>query len=72
MTKNKKSSYPPNMRNYLDAPLNTPESKSELDSVKLPDNVEDDIVVNNISNAEFDYTFNCGADIPTTEDDEYF
>lgn len=63
MKNDKKKSYAPNLRNYLEAPVNRPKSFSEKDYTLLPDNVEDPIVVNNISNAEFDYTYNRGEDI---------
>lgn len=47
------------MRNYLDAPLDNKISFSKDGNSYslLPDNVKDDIIVNNISSAEFDYTY---------------
>lgn len=56
--KNNKS-YGPSMRNYLDAPLDNKISfsKDGTSYSLLPDNVKDDIIVNNISSAEFDYTY---------------
>ncbi|GAA0126116.1 MULTISPECIES: hypothetical protein [Clostridium] len=70
MTKDKKTNYAPNLRNYLDAPLNKTKCFSKKDYIELPDNVTNPIVANNISNAEFDYTYNRGEDIPTTENKE--
>ena len=56
---NKDKSYGPSMRNYLDAPLDNKISfsKDKESYSLLPDNVEDDIITNNISNVEFDYTY---------------
>ena len=49
--------YPPNDRTFLKPTKHELCSKSKdgSDSVKLPSPVTDDIVVNNIANAEFDY-----------------
>ena len=56
---NTKKPYGPSLRNYLEAPLNSKVSFSKDGSTytKLPDNVEDDIAVNNIAWQEFDYTY---------------
>ena len=50
--------YPPNDRTFLKPKSYELYSKSKDgdDSVKLPNPVTDDIVVNNIVTAEFDYT----------------
>ncbi|WP_102398938.1 hypothetical protein [Haloimpatiens massiliensis] len=60
--KNKKS-YAPSKRDYLEEKPKKVLSHSKKDSVELPDNITDPIIVNNISNAEFDYTYNDGDDI---------
>ncbi|MFX0549951.1 hypothetical protein ACOAKC_11555 [Hathewaya histolytica] len=55
---NKKFSYGPHKREYMEAPRKVIKAYSEKgDFTLLPDNVQDDIVVNNISNQEFDYTY---------------
>lgn len=56
--------YGPNERDFLEASEKPIKSCSIEDSVLLPNHVVDPIVVNNISNAEFDYTYNEGSDIP--------
>lgn len=60
-------SYPPNERDFLEANENPVKSYSIEDYVLLPNHVVDPIVVNNISNAEFDYTYNEDSDIPDTD-----
>ncbi|AWZ47784.1 hypothetical protein [Hathewaya limosa] len=57
--KNNKTNYGPNERNFLEAgnhPVKS-YSKNHKSYTPLPDNVEDDIVVNNIAYSEFDYTY---------------
>lgn len=51
MDNKKNTSYPPKERGYL-------EQKPKKILNGLPDPVKDPIVSNNISNAEFDYTYN--------------
>lgn len=59
MDKKTDKSYAPSMRNYLDDPLDNKISFSKDGNSYslLPDNVKDDIIVNNISSVEFDYTY---------------
>ncbi|GAA0123309.1 hypothetical protein UT300018_26270 [Clostridium faecium] len=64
MSKKNKNSYGPNEREFLEAPLKEVKAYSLKDYTLLPDNVRDNIVSNNISNQEFDYTYNNGSDIP--------
>lgn len=64
MTKREQNSYGPNEREFLEAPLKEVRAYSLKDYTNLPDNVRDNVVSNNISNQEFDYTYNSGSDIP--------
>ncbi|MEG2935087.1 MAG: hypothetical protein RR844_01205 [Clostridium sp.] len=66
-TNTKSNQYAPNERDFLEASEAPVKSYSLEDYVLLPNHVVDPIVVNNISNAEFDYTFNEDSDIPDTE-----
>lgn len=59
--------YGPNERDFLEANEAPVKSYSIEDYVLLPNHVVDSVVVNNISNAEFDYTFNEQSEIPGTE-----
>lgn len=54
----KKTPYLPKEREYFEAEPKKIKAYSERDYTELPDNVTDPIVSNNISNAEFDYTYN--------------
>ncbi|KOF57170.1 MULTISPECIES: hypothetical protein [Clostridium] len=63
MSSKTKISYGPNERDYLEQNAKIIKSYSKHDYTKLPDPVRDPIVSNNISNAEFDYTYNEGKDI---------
>ena len=56
--------YPPNERDFMEASEEPVKSYSLKDYTLLPNHVVDPIVVNNISNAEFDYTYNDESDIP--------
>ncbi len=59
----RKPSYAPNQRDYFEKEPQKIKSYSAKDSTVLPDPVTDPIVANNISNAEFDYTYNGGEQI---------
>lgn len=61
--KNEACAYGPNERGYLEEKPKRIKSHSKVDYTELPDPVRDPIVSNDISNAEFDYTFNGGDDI---------
>ncbi|WP_242949690.1 hypothetical protein [Clostridium pasteurianum] len=52
----------PRERGYLDAEPKEIRAYSERDYTNLPDPVTDPIVTNNISNVEFDYTYDPIAD----------
>lgn len=61
--------YGPKERGFFEMEPTTIKAHSKNDYSTLPDPVQDPIVSNNISNAEFDYTY---SDIlKTSEDDEY-
>lgn len=61
--KNSKNKYPPKDRDFLTPSASGLVSESETgSSTPLPSNVEDDIVANNIANAEFNYTENLFGD----------
>lgn len=64
---NKTKIYGPKVRDYLEENPRTIKAHSENDFTMLPDNVQDPIVSNNISNMEFDYTY---EDVLKTSDDE--
>lgn len=55
--------YGPHERGYLEEKPKIIKAHSEVDYTELPDPVRDPIVSNDISNAEFDYTYNGGDDI---------
>ncbi|MEG2290464.1 MAG: hypothetical protein RR891_09420 [Clostridium sp.] len=55
--------YGPNERDYLEASVEPVKAFSLEDYTLLPNHVVDPIVVNNISNAEFDYTYNGDSDL---------
>ncbi len=61
---NNSKPYPPNERDFLEASEKPVKSYSLEDYVLLPNHVVDSIAANNISNAEFDYTYNGDSDIP--------
>lgn len=65
--KKKKIPYGPNKRDYLEQEPKEVVSCSEKDCAKLTDNVTDNIICNNISYQEFDYTYNGGEDIYNPE-----
>jgi hypothetical protein len=61
MDKLKCKSYAPHERGFDDQKPQRIKAYSEKDYTELPDPVRDPIVSNNISNQEFDYTYNNGA-----------
>ena len=60
--------YGPNERDFLTANTEPVKSYSLEDYVLLPNHVVDSIAANNISNAEFDYTYNGESDLLNFED----
>ncbi len=60
--------YGPNERDFLNASTKPVKAHSLEDYVLLPNHVVDPIVANNISNAEFDYTYNEESDLLGFED----
>lgn len=60
--------YGPNERDFLEASTEPVKAYSLNDYVLLPNHVVDPIVANNISNAEFDYTYNEESDLLNFED----
>ena len=68
MTKKQTKIYGPNQRNFLELEPKEIRTYSEKDSTDLPDPVRDPIVAMNISNMEFDYTYNGGEDLLGEED----
>lgn len=65
---NESKPYGPNERDFLDASTKPIKAYSLKDYVLLPNHVVDSIVANNISNAEFDYTYNGESDLLNFED----
>lgn len=61
--KQERKIYGPKVRDFFEEQPQVIKAHSENDYTILPDNVTDPIVANNISNAEFDYTFNGGDDV---------
>ncbi|WP_378954847.1 hypothetical protein [Pelosinus sp. sgz500959] len=61
--KKRRPVYAPNKRGYFEESPKKIKSYSAKDYILLPDPVTDDIVVNNISNVEFDYTYDRGDQI---------
>lgn len=60
--KKARAGYAPNERGYFTE--NRHKYRTHAAGVRtLPEPVEDDIVANNISNVEFDYTYNRGEQI---------
>jgi hypothetical protein len=70
MSKNKMHTYAPHERDFFEIEPRDIRSYSETknDFTPLPDPVTDPIVSNNISNVEFDYTYNGGQEILDNED----
>ncbi|WP_435789164.1 hypothetical protein [Clostridium sp.] len=68
MSKEKTKVYAPYQRDFYELEPSDIRSYSETDSTMLPDPVTDPIVSMNISNAEFDYTYYGGNEIPDIED----
>jgi hypothetical protein len=58
-----KAGYAPHERGYFEQKPRKRKAYSAQDFTLLPDPVTDDIVANNISNVEFDYTYNGGDQI---------
>ncbi len=63
MSKNQNKEYPPNLRDYLDHDPTVIKDYSKKSRMNLPDPASDPIVSNNISNQEFDYTYNEDDDV---------
>lgn len=61
--KSKQRGYAPHKRGYFEQKPQQIRSYSMRDYILLPDPVRDPIVSNNISNAEFDYTYDKGDQI---------
>ena len=57
--------YGPNQRDFFEEKISSVKSYSKNDSVTLPNHITNPIVSNNISNAEFDYTY---GDVLKTSD----
>ena len=68
MIKNQNKIYAPHERDFYDQEPSDIRTYSKYDSTDLPDPVTDPIVAMNICNAEFDYTYNGGQEIPDIED----
>ena len=68
MIKNEPKMYAPHERDFYELEEKDIRSYSEKDSTMLPDPVTDPIVAMNISNVEFDYTYNGGKEILDIED----
>jgi len=68
MSKNETKIYAPHQRDFYELEPTDIRSYSETDSTMLPDPVTDPIVSMNISNVEFDYTYEGGNEIPDIED----
>jgi len=60
--------YVPYQRDFYELEDTDLRSYSETDSTMLPDPVTDPIVSMNISNVEFDYTYDGGEEILDSED----
>jgi hypothetical protein len=58
-----KPAYAPNKRGFFEQKPRFMKSYSQKDYSLLPDPVRDPIVSNNISNVEFDYTYDRGEQI---------
>ncbi|WP_461206780.1 hypothetical protein [Clostridium sp. DL1XJH146] len=63
------NTYGPNDRGFMEQKEQIIRSGNRNGFTDLPDPVTDDIVANNISQSEFDYTYNGGQDI--YDEDEY-
>ena len=61
--KGTKKGYAPHNRGYFEQRPQQIKSYSAKDYILLPDPVRDPIVSNNISNVEFDYTYDKGDQI---------
>jgi hypothetical protein len=73
MDKLKVTSYAPYERGFFDQKPERIKTVSESYYTDLPDPVSDPIVTNNISNQEFDYTYNGDAlDFEDIEADDLF
>ena len=68
MSKDKINMYAPHQRDFYELEPTDIRSYSKTDSTMLPDPVTDPIVSMNISNVEFDYTYEGGKEIPDEED----
>ena len=61
--KKARTGYAPNNRGHFEQKPRLYKSYSAKDYTLLPDPVRDPIVVNNISNVEFDYTYDRGESL---------
>lgn len=61
--KKSKAGYAPHKRGYFEQKPRLYKTYSANDYTLLPDPVRDPIVANNISNVEFDYTYDRGDQI---------
>ncbi|HEY8892027.1 MAG TPA: hypothetical protein VIM70_17450 [Clostridium sp.] len=69
MSEDQTKVYVPHQRDFYELDDETEiRSYSETDSTILPNPVTDPIVSMNISNVEFDYTYDGGQEIPDTDD----
>jgi len=68
MSKKEIKMYAPHERDFYELEPEDIRSYSETDSTMLPDPVTDPIVAMNISNVEFDYTYNGGNEILDIDD----
>jgi len=68
MSEKETKAYPPHERDFYELEPTDIRSYSETDSTMLPDPVTDPIVAMNISNVEFDYTYDGGNEIPDIDD----
>jgi hypothetical protein len=68
MAKTQLKMYAPHERDFYELQQKDIRTYSEKDSTDLPDPVTDPIVAMNISNVEFDYTYNGGKEILDEED----
>jgi len=68
MSEDQTKVYVPHQRDFYELDDTEIRSYSETDSTILPNPVTDPIVSMNISNVEFDYTYDGGQEIPDTED----
>jgi hypothetical protein len=62
--KNQTPVYAPNIRDFFDEDIKkVDKASSKSSTTHLTNHIEDPIVVNNIANAEFNYTYNDESDL---------